>query len=150
MSRVCGWLFGVVLGAFLMGPASAGERYAVGIQGGVLGYGGISGKMALDDKLTLQAVFGGSAGGVGATGRALFELHDEEVYRVYGIGELGAGYGNDNIGMGVGFGAGIEANWQELVENVIPLWWSAEGGIKYVLGNVPTPMFEIGIHYKIK
>lgn len=138
----------VLLSVLCTATVTAAEKYAVGIQGGVLGYGGVSGKMVLDKDWTAQAILGGSAGVAGLTGRGLYELLDEEIYRVYGIGEAGLGYGGGNAKFGVGVGAGIEANWQHLVKDVIPLWWSGEGGVKYVVGSIPIPMIEIGIHYK--
>jgi len=126
----------------------ASEDVAVGIQGGILG-AGLSGKMMLNDKLTGQVVLSSVGKFSSLMGRGLYTFKEQKEFDLYGVGELGTWFDGDGAYFSLGAGIGIETNWQNFIEDIFPLWWSAEIGVGFAAGYTYNPIRTgIGVHYR--
>jgi len=144
----------VVLGLLLAttgaGGAFGAEKYAIGTQLGVLG-AGLSGKMKLNDKLTGQAVLSSLGTLTSLSGRGLFKFKEQKEFNLFGAGEVGMWANSDKVGLSLGASIGVETNWQNFVDDIFPLWWSAEIGVGLTPGHTYTPVrSQIGIHYRFE
>lgn len=145
-------LKGVTLGLFLVCGLVANaqaEKYAVGLQSGFTGTG-VSGKYFMSDKMAANLIVSGGFGFSTLTGRGLFTFAEEDVFDVYGIGEVGMWIlsGADTY-FSLGAGVGVVADWSHWIEDVEPIYWNLEIGVGSALGYTYTPIrASIGVHYR--
>ena len=139
---------GLILAVVSTGAVFAEGKYAAGTQLGVLG-AGLSGKMKMNDKLTGQVVLSSLGTLTSLSGRGLFKFKEQKEFSLYGAGEVGMWINSDKAGASMGASIGVETNWQNFVEDIFPLWWSAEIGIGLTPGHTYTPVrSQVGIHYR--
>ncbi|MDH5217666.1 MAG: hypothetical protein OEX19_08215 [Gammaproteobacteria bacterium] len=148
MDDVKNLILGMVLAILCVGNAFGSDKYAIGTQLGVLG-AGLSGKMKINDNLTGQVVLSSLGTLTNLSGRGLFKFKEQKEFNLFGAGEVGMWANSDKAGMSLGASLGVETNWQNFVDDIFPLWWSAEIGVGLTPGHTYTPVrSQIGIHYR--
>lgn len=133
----------VAVATLLAVPATAqaqdGESsgFSLGFQSSWPSYG-LSGRVALNERATLQGVLGALGTVTNLSGRLLYDFQQEEKYDFYGHGSVGvwrwsggSGFGSESS-VGFGGGVGVEFDLGELFapddDDFPPLFWNIEIG----------------------
>ncbi|MDH5544137.1 MAG: hypothetical protein OEZ43_01015 [Gammaproteobacteria bacterium] len=134
------------------GAAQAEDKYALGLQSMYIS-NGISGKLFLNDKTSLQAVLGSGWWSTDIAVRGLFKFKEEKKYNLYGAAGVGVQMWRFGTGTGIDFNGsvGIETNWENWIDDIFPLWWSFEVGAGFATADFYTPSLvriNGGVHYR--
>jgi len=158
-------IFATLLLAISGQVAAADSKYAIGWQS-TFPVWGISGEMKIDDKLTAQLMLGPSSVLSSYAARGLYKFKQEKAYDVYGFGMLGLfTYSGRSLNIatfqyedttetafGFGAGAGIEANWQQWLPEMPPVYFNLEIGFGSIsfdsLYSFTSVMMGGGLHYR--
>ena len=134
--------------------ANDGDVY-VGFQSSGFSSNGISAKLDLTDKYTVQGIVGFFGDVNNYSVRGLYHFKQKDHYNLYGYGSLGMWSWNnafyDESVLGYGAGAGVEYDLRGLDSEFIPLFVNLELGMDivnfdhYTYGGVEL---GLGLHYK--
>lgn len=132
--------------------AKEGDAY-LGLQ-----WYGLSGKYDITDKITAQGIVGlwGYGGLSSITGRINYKFKEKNYYSLYGYGSISSwSWSNslyDETVMGFGAGAGAEYDIRGFDKSFIPLFISADLGLRYAsfshYGGFGGLGLDLGVHYK--
>lgn len=115
--------------------SKAGGKIGVGFQSSWPASYGLSGKYDLNEKMTVQGVFGFLGTVTNYSGRLLYRFQDKDDYDLYGFGSAGIYrydyYLGDESVFGFGAGAGIEYDLSDALDG-LPLTVSGEIGFGFV------------------
>jgi hypothetical protein len=146
-------------------PAAAeGSRFGVGFQSSWPAYG-LSGLFDVSDRITAQAVLGAFGAVTTLSGRGLYHFNRQTKYSLFGFGSVGVWrYGYDVLGVsdsettvGVGGGAGVELDWQGILnddddgDSFPPLFSTIDLGLtmaSFDAYNWNAFSFGVGLHYR--
>ncbi|HHJ18466.1 MAG TPA: hypothetical protein ENJ84_01330 [Gammaproteobacteria bacterium] len=147
---------------FLSSSASARDwrsdgdgKYSAGLQSSFMSYGP-SGKIHLNDKLTLQGIIGALGTLTSFSARGLYKFVDfEPHWNMYGFGQLGvwtySGISNETV-FGYGGGVGMEWGLRNIRESMPPVSFSVEAGFGVInfddYTGFSTFNLGSGVHYR--
>lgn len=119
---------------------------------------GLSGMFDVSDNISVQGVVGTAGYGLALTGRGLYRLARQELFRPYAYGEAGmwTGYGGWGTVPNFGAGAGVEVDIRQFIVDGPPIYAAFEAGLNMTiysdsfLGSGSFTRFQMGpsVHYR--
>jgi len=138
------------------GNSGGKSKYYLGFQNGYESWG-LSGKMDLSEKASVQGIIGVAGALTNFSGKGLYKFKSDQYWDFYGYGQAGiwmwdgGGYFSDETIFGFGGGAGIEWDWRVLSPDLPPIYWNLELGLGFINFdnyNFSSINIGLGVHYR--